>query len=80
MRPILDKSWAISLDSLEANEVDLETLCNMLMDEGKNRMPLHQRGIQFMKARKASNEKHGECIKCLRTLVEVAELEKITSD
>ena len=80
MRPILDKSWAISLDSLEANEVDLETFCNMLMDEGKNRRPLHQRGIQFMKAWKASNEKHDEWIKCLRTLVEVAELDNIASD
>ena len=60
MRPILERSWAISLDSLEANEKDLETLCKMLMDEGKSRMPLHQRRIQFMKAKKASNEKNGE--------------------
>ena len=80
MTPILEKSWAISLDSLEPNKVDLETLCNMLMDEGKSRMPLHQRRIQFMKARRAPNEKHGEWIKRLRTLAEVAELENITLD
>ena len=42
MRTILDKSWAISLDSLEANEVDLETLCNMLIDEGKSKMPFNR--------------------------------------
>ena len=54
MRPILDKSLALSLDSLEPNEVDLETLCNMLMDEGKSRMPLHHESY------KSSKEKHGE--------------------
>ena len=60
MRPILDRSWAIALDSQDANEKDLETLCHMLMDEGKSRMPLHQRRMQFLKAEKASNEKNGE--------------------
>ena len=33
MGPILDKSWAISLDDMEPNNVDLETLCEMLMNE-----------------------------------------------
>ena len=60
MRPILDKSWAISLDSLNANEVGLEALCNMLLDEAKSKMPLHQRRVEFMKAKRAPNEKHGE--------------------
>ena len=36
--------------------------------------------IQFMKAKKASNEKNGEWIEQLRILVEVAELENIAAD
>ena len=80
MRPILDKSWAISPDSLEANEVYLETLCTMLMEDGKSTMPLHQRRIQFMKARTAPNEKNGKWIERLQTLVEGAELNNIASD
>ena len=43
-------------------------------------MPLHQRRIQFLKAKNASNEKNKEWIERLRTLAEVAELEKITTD
>ena len=43
-------------------------------------MPLHHRRIQFMKARKAPNEKNGEWIERVRTLVEVVELNYITSD
>ena len=52
MRPILDRSWAIALYSQDANENDLETLCNMLLDEGKSRMPRHQRQMQFLKAKR----------------------------
>ena len=51
MRPIIDKSWAISLDDMEPNNVGLEALCELLMNEAKNRYPLHQRRIQFMKAK-----------------------------
>ena len=80
MRPIIDKSWAISLDDMEPNNVGLEALCELLMNEAKNRYPLHQRRIQFMKAKRAPNEKHGEWIERLRTLAEVAELENITVD
>ena len=80
MRQILDKFWAISLDDMEPNNVELEVLCEMLMNEAKNRYPLHQRIIQFMRAKRAPNEKHGEWIERLRTLTEVAELEHITVD
>ena len=52
----------------------------MLLDEGKSRMPHHQRRIQFLKAKKASNERNGEWIERLLTLTEVAELENITAD
>ena len=71
MRPILDNSGAISLDSLNANEVGLEALCHMLLDEAKSRMPRHQRRVEFMKAKSAPNEKHGKRIERLRTLVEL---------
>ena len=63
-----------------ANEKDLEALCTLLLDEGKSRMPNHQRHMQFLKAKKASNERNGEWIERLRTLLEVAEVENITAD
>ena len=50
------------------------------MDEAESWMPLHQRRIQCMKAKKASNEKNDEWIERLRTLVEVAKLENNTAD
>ena len=43
-------------------------------------MPHHQRHMQFLKAKKASNERNGEWIDRLRTLLEVAEVENITAD
>ena len=52
MRPIVDRSRAIALDSQDANKKDLETLCNMLLDEWKSRMSGHQMCIQFLKAKK----------------------------
>ena len=55
MRPIIDKFLAIALDSQDANEKDLDDLCSLLLDEGKSRMPRHQRRMQFLKAKKASN-------------------------
>ena len=43
-------------------------------------MPHQQRHMQFLKAKKASNERNGEWIERLRTLLEVAEVENITAD
>ena len=45
MQPIIDDSRAIALDRKDANEKDLNTLCTMLLEEGKKRMPHHQRRI-----------------------------------
>ena len=70
----------MNLDDMEPNKVELEVLCEILMNEAKNGYPLHPRRIQFMKAKRAPNEKHGEWIERLRTLAEVAELEHITVD
>ena len=52
MRPILERSWANALDSEDANEKDLVALCNLLLDEGKSRMPRHQRHMQFLNAKR----------------------------
>ena len=76
MQLLLDKSWAIALDSLEANENDLEALFNLLLDEGKSRIPLHQRHIQFLRVKKVPNKRNGEWIERSRTLQEVEELDK----
>ena len=52
----------------------------MLLDEEKSRMPLHQRPIQFFKAKKAPNDRNRKWIERLWTLLEVAEVDKITGD
>ena len=43
MRPLLDDSWATSLERKNPNEKDLDALCKLLL-EGKNRLSKHQRG------------------------------------
>ena len=76
MRPILDKSWTIAMDRQDANEKDLEALSMLLLEEGRNRMPRHQRHM----AKMAGNEKNGEWIEMLHNLSDVAVVETMSGD
>ena len=74
MRPLLDNSWAISLDSKDPNEKDLGTLCRLLLEEGKNIMPKHQQRMELLKAKKAGSERNMDWLEILHNLLEVAEV------
>ena len=80
MRPLLENSWAIALDRKNPNKKDLETLCKLFLEEGKNRMPKHQRQMELLKARKAGNEKNCDWIERLHDLLEVAVVVTMTTD
>ena len=43
-------------------------------------MPVHQRRIELLKARKAGNEMNGEWIERVHSLLKLAKVEKITPD
>ena len=52
----------------------------LLLEEGKKQMPRHQRRIELLKAKKAGNEKKGEWIERLHSLLDVVEVETMTAD
>ena len=52
----------------------------LLLEEGKKRMPRHQRRSELLKAKKAGNEKNVEWIERLHNLLDVAEVETMTAD
>ena len=52
---LLDNTWVIALDRKDPNEIDLEALWILLLEEGKNQMPKHQRRMELLKAKKAGN-------------------------
>ena len=60
------------------NEKDLETLSKFLLEEGKNRMPVHQSRIELLTARKAGNEKTSDWIERVHSLLKVAKVETMT--
>ena len=52
----------------------------LLLEEGKKWLPRYQRSIELLKAKKSGNEKNGEWIERLHSLLDVAEVETMSGD
>lgn len=57
----------------------LKELINAIKEEGKLRMPCHQRRLQLLEA-KRNSEKHSDFLFKLESLMSVAELKNMTED
>ena len=79
LAPLMHSSWIQALESKNLGEKSLGELTEIIKEEGKLRMPVHQRRLQLLKA-KRNQTRHTEFIFQLEKLMSVAEFEKMTSD
>ena len=77
--PLMHSSWIQALESQKLEEKTLTEIVEIVKNEGRMRMPVHQRRIQLMKA-KRSQTRHTEFIFTLEKLMSVAEFETMTKD
>ena len=71
---------ATSLDRKNPAEKDLDALCKLLPEEGKHRVPKHQRWMELLKAKMAGRERNIDFLERVHKMIEVAEVESITPD
>ena len=79
LAPLMHSSWIQALESKNLEEKTLGELTAIIKEEGKLRMPVHQRRLQLLKA-KRNQTRHTEFIFQLEKLMSVAEFDKMSSD
>jgi hypothetical protein len=79
LAPLMHSSWTQAIESKKLEDKPVRELTELIKEEGKLRMPVHQRRLQLLKA-KRNQTKHTEFIFQLEKLMSVAEFEKMTSD
>ena len=72
-------SWIQALDAKKLEELPLEEITEIIKEEGKLRMPVHQRRLQLLKA-KRNQTRHTEFIFQLEKLMSVAEFSTMSPD
>jgi hypothetical protein len=77
--PLMHSSWIQAFDSQNLEEKTLTEIIELVKKEGRMRMPVHQRRIQLMKA-KRNQTRHTEFIFTLEKLMSVAEFETMTKE
>jgi hypothetical protein len=77
--PLMHSSWIQALESQKLEEKTLTEIIEIVKKEGCMRMPVHQRRIQLMKA-KRNQTRHTEFIFTLEKLMSVAEFETMTKE
>ena len=79
LAPLMHASWIQALDAKKLEELPLEEITEIIKEEGKLRMPVHQRRLQLLKARR-NQTRHTEFIFQLEKLMSVAEFTTMTQD
>ena len=77
--PLVQSSWLQSLETKDMKNKTLQELMELIKEEGKLRMPCHQRRLQLLKAKRNSN-KHSNFLYQLETLMSVAEFSAMSAD
>ena len=77
--PLLHSSWQQSLETKDIKNKNLDEITCLIQEEGKLRMPCHQRRLQLLKANRNSN-KHSDFLYQLETLMSVAEFKDMSAD
>jgi hypothetical protein len=77
--PLMHSSWIQAFESQNLGEKSLAEIIEIVKKEGRMRMPVHQRRIQLMKA-KRNQARHTEFIFTLEKLISVAEFEDMTKE
>ena len=77
--PLMHESWSTALDAKDPDDKSLDHIAELIQEEGKLRMPQHQRRLQLLKAKRGS-EKHSDFLDKLGNLLSVAEFDSMTGD
>ena len=77
--PLLHSSWLQSPETKDIKSKNLDEITCLIQEEGKLRMPCHQRRLQLLKAKRNSN-KHIDFLYQLETLMSVAEFKDMSED
>jgi hypothetical protein len=79
LAPLMHSSWTQAIETKNLEDKSVRELTEIIKEEGKLRMPVHQRRLQLLKARR-NQTKHTEFIFQLEKLMSVAEFDRMNSD
>ena len=77
--PLMHASWVQALEAKNPDDKSLDELIEFMQEEGKLRMPVHQRRLQLLKT-KRNQTRHSDFIFQIGKLMSVAEFSDMTED